>query len=185
VEEPGRVFERPAQMLRLAIPLCAALVAAACGVGPSPTATPESPPPSSPTAGGSTAGGLSPDVAAFGGALQAGGAAVTELGTFNPDPLGGRGIHLCVAREQVNVYVYGSEQERQAVADRIDPDDPGNVGTAMVSWVGNPRFWQRDRLIVLYLGKDPAVEAGISAVLGEPFARGQGRGPVGPDQPAC
>lgn len=44
--------------------------------------------------------------------------------------------------------------ERAAVSSMIDSDHPSNVGTAIVEWDGWPQFWQRDRIIFLYLGRD-------------------------------
>ena len=123
-------------------------------------------------------------VSAFEAALRAAGADVRSTGDFSTEPLGGKGTALCVAGQQVSVYVYTSAEERAAVAARIDPTDPSNLGTSIVEWVGTPTFWQADRLIVLYLGSDPAVKSGISSVLGPPFARGQGRDP-GPDRHSC
>lgn len=197
------MLERPADVARSPIVLLLALVAMACGGGSSPTSDREpSPVPSTAAVGsapepspvgsapvgsapvGSASGGPTDDVAAFAAELQAAGAGVAELGIFNPDPLGGRGVRLCVAGQEVRVYLYATEQEREAVSSRVDPDDPSNVGTAMVSWAGNPRFWHRGRIIVLYLGDDPAVEAGITSVLGQPFARGRGRAP-GPGASDC
>ncbi len=100
--------------------------------------------------------------------------------------LGGRGARVCVAGQQVDVYAYESAPDRVAAAARIDATDPSKVGTAIVEWAGNPRFWQRDRLIVLYLGSDPAVEGRITSVLGEPFARGWGPAwDPGPSAYAC
>jgi hypothetical protein len=45
------------------------------------------------------------------------------------------------------------------VASRIKPDDPSNLGTSIVEWAGRPRFWQRDRILVMYLGESAATEA--------------------------
>lgn len=123
-------------------------------------------------------------MAGLASALESAGADVRELGSFNPDPLGGRGVILCVAGQEVRLYVFDTEKEREAVSTRIDPDDPSNLGTVMVSWAGQPKFWQAQRLLVLYLGIDPAVEAGLTSILGQPFARGQGRDP-GPGGHAC
>jgi hypothetical protein len=89
-----------------------------------------------------------------------------------------------VAGQEVSVYAYETEEDRAAVAATIDPQDPSHVGRAIIEWAGNPRFWQRDRIIVLYLGDDPATEARITSVLGEPFARGRGRDP-GPAAYTC
>ena len=123
-------------------------------------------------------------VSAFETALRAAGAEVRSTGDFSTEPLGGKGTELCVAGQQVSVYVYPSVEERAAVAARIDPTDPSNLGTSIVEWAGTPWFWQDDRLIVLYLGSDPTVRSGISAVLGLPFARGQGHDP-GPNRHSC
>ena len=112
------------------------------------------------------------------------GAEVRTTGDFSTEPLGGKGIGLCVAGQEVSVYLYPTLEERAAVAARIDPQDPSNLGTSIIEWAGNPKFWQADRLIVLYLGSDPSVESGITSILGQPFARGQGRDP-GPNRHSC
>jgi hypothetical protein len=94
-------------------------------------------------------------------------------------------VTLCVDGQVVNVYVFPSVEEREAASRGIDPDDPSHIGTSVVTWMGNPRLWQAERVIVLYLGRIPAVEAGLTSILGEPFARGQGAPAVGPDLSAC
>jgi hypothetical protein len=43
-----------------------------------------------------------------------------------------------------------------------------------VDWIDEPRFYKRERLIVLYVGRAPDVIAALAAVLGDPFA-GAGR----------
>jgi hypothetical protein len=107
--------------------------------------------------------------------LSAAGATVRPAGTFAADPLPGTGTLLCVGKEPVRVYSYPSSDDRAQVAARIDPRDPSKVGTAIVEWTGRPRFWQRDRVLVLYLGSDAAAEGLLTNVLGPPFARGAGR----------
>lgn len=176
---------RPAQVPRLAILVVLALVATACSVAPLPPPSREPSPTGSPAVGS-----MSPEtrpagpVEAFAAELLAAGATVADQGAFNSVPLGGRGVRLCVAGQQVSVYLYETDEQRAAVTATIDPQDPSNVGRAIIEWAGNPRLWLRDRIIVLYLGGDPAVEAGITSVLGPPFARGQGRDP-GPAAHAC
>lgn len=118
-------------------------------------------------------------VEALVGDLSAAGASVNDGGTFSPDPLSGQGVLLCVGGEPVRVYVFGSPAERSQVASRIKPSDPSNIGTSIVEWMGTPRFWQRDRVLVLYLGQNPATETLLSSLLGEPFAKGRaGRAPL-------
>ena len=171
-------FWRRADVAAITRLFVVALLVTGCATVSSPSPNTSAAPTASPAAapGDPTAG--------LGAALQAAGAEVRQTGAFNTDPLGGQGVGLCVAGQQVSVYVYPTSQERAAVASRIDPSDPSNLGTSMVEWAGNPKFWQADRIIVLYLGSDPAVESGISSILGQPFARGEGRDP-GPDRHSC
>jgi hypothetical protein len=155
-----------------------ALLVAACGAGPatlsptilaSPTARPTPPPSPSP---------LPDPVAGLGAALGAAGASVREVGTFEPSPLTGSGTILCVDGQEVRVYLFETAEEAGAVASQINPTDPSQVGTSMVSWAGAPRFWRADRMIVLYLGDSPSIELGLTSLLGDPFAKGEGRGPI-------
>ena len=81
------------------------------------------------------------------------------------------------------MYVFPSIGDRVEAAARIDTTNPSNVGGAMVSWNGRPRFWQVDRLLLLYLGEDAPTEALLLTVVGPPFASGEGRALL-PD-PAC
>ena len=92
---------------------------------------------------------------------------------------------LCVGREEVRVYLFPTEQARAAAAGTIDPKDPSHIGTSIVEWSGNPRFWARDRVIVLYVGSDAATEGLLTSVIGPPFARGVGGGLGGPRITAC
>lgn len=96
--------------------------------------------------------------------------------TFSTEPVGGQGQLLCVGDQELRVYLFASDEEAAAVAARIDPNDPSNMGNAIIEWVGNPRFWQRGPMLVLYLGEDQAIEDQITGVLGQPFAQGQGPG---------
>jgi hypothetical protein len=133
--------------------------------------------------GNSTSGSPSPSLGADGvvglvAQIRAAGAVVAEAGAFSTDPLSGRGVLLCLGNEPVRVYEFTSAAERAAVASRIKPDDPSNLGTSIVEWAGRPRFWQRDRILVLYLGESAATEALLTSVLGPPFAKGPGRAPL-------
>ncbi|MBI2776901.1 MAG: hypothetical protein HYX57_06525 [Chloroflexi bacterium] len=93
------------------------------------------------------------------------------------------GLPMCIGKEPVLLFVFGSTEEAIATGRKIDPSDPSNMGTTMVEWIGRPRFWQRDRMLVLYLGEDRATDTLLRSVLGEPFASGAG-GPALPD-PSC
>lgn len=115
--------------------------------------------------------------------LEAAGAKASIGGLFAGDPFSNaQGGLMCVGSEPVQLYVFGSELARQQAAQRVDPANPSNMGTTMVDWNGRPRMWQRDRMIIVYLGEDAPTEALLRGVLGEPFASGQGRPPlVGPN----
>lgn len=180
------------RLSRSTVLLIASLVLASCGGAAAPASPPTatSEPTPIPTVTTPPAGTAPPsedpveqspapdatdrDVAALVGALDAAGADVRVTGPFATEPVGGEGVGLCVDGQTVNVYVFPTADDSKAVADRIDPDDPSNLGTSMVSWIGAPRFWRAERLLVLYLGDDPAVESGLTSILGAPFARGEG-----------
>ena len=133
----------------------------------------------------------SPTPSAVGGvegllsALAAASAPVRQADRFDAAPLPGQGVLLCVGREEARVYVFATDQARRATTAGIDPKDPSHVGTSIVEWTGNPRFWQRDRILVLYLGTDAPTEALLTSVMGPPFARGVGGGLGGPRVSAC
>lgn len=169
-------------MLRLAMVPLVAVLTLACAAPALPSRSASGPSDVEATSASSPA---SDPVAALAEALRAAGATLTVLGSFPTDPLGGRGTRLCVSAQEVRVYAFETEADQAAVATKIDPTDPSMIGASMiVEWAGNPTFWQQGRLIVLYLGSDPAVEAGLSSVLGQPFAKGFGRDP-GPGQHDC
>lgn len=108
--------------------------------------------------------------------LTAAGAAAEQVEIFSGDPLSGSGALICVGSEELRVYLFESGDDATQAAARIDPDDPSEVGTALVAWAGNPRFWQRGTTLVLYLGEDEDTESLLTEALGAPFARGPGPG---------
>lgn len=173
-------------MLRLTFAVSALFVLAACAApapsaSPRPTVspTPAVPSPSAPPtqAPSPTGSPISHGPEGLVNDLRALGIEVEEGGEFAAEPLSTLGRTICVSGEPVSVYIFGTPQEAAAVAARIDPDDPANLGTMIIEWAGTPRFWIRDRILVLYLGADESVENGLVAVLGEPFARGEGGPP--------
>ena len=89
---------------------------------------------------------------------------------FLADPMPGEGILVCLGVEPVQVYVLRDHEAALAAASMIDREDPSKVGTAIVEWAGRPRFWLRDRILVLYIGDDAATDAALRGLLGEPFA---------------
>jgi hypothetical protein len=53
-------------------------------------------------------------------------------------------------------------------ARQIGPD--GNPPTSMITWVAPPHFFHKERVIVLYVGSDPAVLKLLTEALGPQFA---------------
>lgn len=131
---------------------------------------------SDPAGSATTAVSSETEPARFIAELNTVGAAADQVETFAGDPLGGTGALLCIGAEEVRVYRFESDDDATKAAARIDPDDPSEVGTAIVEWAGNPRFWQRGTILVLYLGEDEDTERLLTDVLGPPFARGSGPG---------
>ena len=118
-------------------------------------------------------------IEAFSQALTAAGATVRQDAAFVADPLAGQGVNLCVNGQRVAVYSFATSDDRLKGQARIDPSDPFHVGNAIVEWLGTPRFWSRELIIVGYNGSDQAVLARITAALGAPFVVGavdSGRG---------
>lgn len=141
-------------------------------------------PASSPTvspSGSVPSGGLpSSSPAAPAGAVahlleQAGLDALEKAAAFDPAPLSTEVKLVCVGDEPVRVYVYPTPDHAAAAARTINPRNPSEIGTSMITWNGQPKFWLHDRSIVLYLGTEPEITGALLAALGEPFAAGQGR----------
>jgi hypothetical protein len=70
---------------------------------------------------------------------------------------------------EVEVFEYATEEEAVAQAALVSPDG-GSVGPTMVHWITPPRFHRRGRLLVIFLGDDPAIDEALGSVLGPPFA---------------
>jgi hypothetical protein len=103
---------------------------------------------------------------------------------FTSEPIGGQGSTVCLGTETVRAYEFIDHEAALAASQTIDRDDPSRVGNGIVDWAGAPRFWLRDRVIVLYLGEDAEIEATLRTLLGPPFAQGQaGRMPL--PEPPC
>ena len=64
---------------------------------------------------------------------------------------------------------YGSASAASADAKRISPDGFG-VGATHVDWVAPPHFFLKGRVMVLYVGSDPAVLSLLQSLLGLQFA---------------
>jgi hypothetical protein len=188
VEEPIRPDRRPRAVRRQLTLLALALsLVAGCQqpggssappTGAVPTVGPS--PSIAPTAAPTTAGGIDVLIADLGSA----GATVTKGTTFSSAPVGGEGTTVCVGTEVIRVYEFIDHEAALAASATIDRDDPSIIDNGVVSWTGRPRFWLRDRVLVLYLGADAPTDEALRTLLGPPFAEAEeGFMPL-PD-PAC
>jgi len=146
--ETGRTTARCALAL-----LAVALLLAACGA------------PADESVDGSAAGALG-STAGLLEALQATGATVQLTEEIEQPFFDVVGQIIRVDGAEVQVFAYEDEESRQAASALISPDGR-TVGVDMVTWIDQPNFWARGRLIVLYVGRDPEIIALLSNVLGE------------------
>jgi len=71
--------------------------------------------------------------------------------------------------EEVQLFEYSNQSEAEAEAALVSPDG-SSVGTSMPFWMAPPHFYKAGRIIVLYVGDNPAVTKALEAVLGRQFA---------------
>jgi len=48
--------------------------------------------------------------------------------------------------------------------------DGSSIGTSMPFWVGDPYFYYKEKIIVLFVGDNPVIEELLESVLGSQFA---------------
>ena len=84
----------------------------------------------------------------------------------------GKVLHVRAANaqqpEEMQTYEYDDEAAAKSDAGRIAPD--GSVQGAKILWIAPPRFFQRGRLFVIYLGSNPEVARALTDSLGPQFA---------------
>lgn len=76
---------------------------------------------------------------------------------------------LTIAGDDVHVFEYATETLATSAASTVPPAGTP-IGTAQVTWIAAPRFYKRDRFILLYVGSTGEVVRALEAVLGKPFA---------------
>lgn len=104
--------------------------------------------------------------------LQAQGLTVTSSGSAPADAFPFftvRATRLMVGSEAVNVFEYATAGLAAGDAATVAPSG-SPIGTSQVMWISPPRFYRKDRLVVLYVGTDLTVARALEAVLGKAFA---------------
>lgn len=109
------------------------------------------------------------------GALQAHGTVVKWGGTVAQPFFSVEGVLMRIDGEDVQVYEYASADAARADASRITPEGNGvyfDSAATFVEWIDTPHLYTSGRLIVVYVGHEPAVLDALEGMLGAPFAGG-------------
>jgi len=126
--------------------------------------------------GGGTAvashGGPVKDQVSLLDSLRKAGATVTIGDRVEQPFLSATGTLVTINGTDVQVFEYADEAAAQADATKLT-DTLAGRGTAMISWVASPHAYRAGRVIVLYVGDDPALLKLLQDVLGAPFAEQQ------------
>lgn len=109
------------------------------------------------------------DYASLTAKLRAEGATVQEGGEVEQEFFSVKGRIMVVNGEDVQVFEYQNEATARAQVELVSSDGT-TIGTTIVLWVAPPHFYQRGRLVVLYVGENPEVLAALQAALGAQFA---------------
>jgi len=103
--------------------------------------------------------------------LRANGAKVEPAGDISQPFFSVRGSALSVNGENVQVFEFEDDAAAKTEAETISPDG-SSIGTSIVSWVATPHFYQKGRIIVLYVGTIQSVLNALEEILGTQIAGG-------------
>lgn len=146
------------------------LLASAC-TAPEPTAVVSvTAPPSEPAAGGAAGISETGSMGAFLEGLQYTGADIEVTGEVQQEFFSVTGQSVRINDAEIQVFEYPDVAAREAESSQISPDG-SSVGNTMITWTDQPNFWANERLIVLYLGSDPATLDLLNEALGEPITQ--------------
>lgn len=96
-------------------------------------------------------------------------AAVEPKGDTSQPFLSGSGYMVSVNGQNVQVFEYPNSKSARADADKISSDG-STIGNSMVSWVDTPHFYKKERVIVIYIGRDAKTLDLLTKTLGSQFA---------------
>jgi len=126
--------------------------------------------------GGGTAvashGGPVKDQVSLIDALRQAGATVTIGDQIEQPFLSVTGTQVAVNGSDVQLFEYPDEATAQADAAKL-ADTLAGRGTTMLNWVASPHAYRAGRVLVLYVGDDPAILKLLQQELGAPFAEQQ------------
>jgi hypothetical protein len=85
------------------------------------------------------------------------------------------GRAIIVNEERVSVYEFVNEEAAEAEVALVSPDGfsiAREQGVRHINWLGTPHFYQRGRLIVIYVNENAKVRDWLEAFMGPQFAGG-------------
>jgi len=101
--------------------------------------------------------------------LRANNATVIPEGEIEQPFFSVTGFSIQVNGASVQVFEYNNAKDAEADASLVSQDG-SSIGTSMPFWVDDPHFYYKEKIIVLYVGDDPAIEELLEFVLGSQFA---------------
>ena len=102
--------------------------------------------------------------------LEAAGAQVEIGETLQESILSVAPQIIIVNGADVQVFEFEDEASREAASALIS-ENGSEIGTSMVTWIDQPNFWAKGRLIVLYVGKEASMIDLLTRILGDPITR--------------
>lgn len=158
-------MRRTMLILLIAAGLAASAIADARIIAQPAPDEPPTPGPGAPT----SHGGPAADYVSLIDNLRAAGATVEPAGDVEQPFFAVPGRLIRVNGGDVQVFEYADMAADDADLARIGPDG-SIIGTVSILWVAPPHLYRAERLIVLYVGSDPAVTGALEAVLGPQIA---------------
>lgn len=116
-----------------------------------------------------SSGRIAADYASFVDNLKKEGANVKPSGQVDGSAFSTDGEVINVDGQDVQVYEYQSEAEAEKVAATISKEG-SSVGTSLMTWIDEPHFYEKGKIIVTYIGKDEKTISTLEKVLGKQIA---------------
>lgn len=114
-------------------------------------------------------GGPVTDYVSFIDMLRSMGKDVKPAGEITQEFFSVSGNAVAVNGEQIQVFEYPSSNEANMDSKKVSPDG-SSIGTTMVMWAEPAHFYQKERIIVLYVGKNQETISLLDSILGRQFA---------------
>jgi hypothetical protein len=76
---------------------------------------------------------------------------------------------VIVGKEEITVYEYKDLNSFKKAVSWVKGS--GDItGKGAITWVSYPHFYKKNKIIVIYYGKDPKLNSNLKKILGNPFS---------------